>query len=104
MPSQLSLFIDPAPARRDDTSRQAAERLEPKLGRLRRDALAAIKAAGENGMTADEVAAALGVDELTARPRVSELRNKYRLISKSGRKRPSSRGLPSIVWVAQPEE
>lgn len=101
---QCELFLPelgeaPAPARPSDTSRAAARAIAPKLGRLRAAALEAIRAAGERGLTADEVAETLGIKVLTARPRCSELLKQFHLIVDSEHRRPSSEGKPMTVWV-----
>lgn len=103
--AQCELFLPdlgevPAPSRPSDTSRAAARAVTPKLGRLRAAALEAIRAAGERGLTADEVAEKLGIKVLTARPRCSELLKTFHLIVDSQARRPSSEGKPMTVWVA----
>ncbi len=82
-----------------DTSIAAANDLAPKLGRLQNAALAAIRAAGLIGLTADELAATLDVDRWTIQPRTSELKLRG-LIKDSGRRRKNASGKRAIVWVA----
>lgn len=90
-----------APGHRNvDTSIAAAAALAPKLGRLQRLAEGAIRDAGLHGLTADEVAARLGMDRWSIQPRISELRRKG-LIRDSGRRRPNATGKQAIVWVAK---
>lgn len=84
-----------------DTSRAAADALAPKLGRLQRIAEATIRAAGPNGLTADELAARLNMDRWSIQPRTSELRRKG-LIRDSGQRRPNVTGKLAIVWIAAP--
>lgn len=83
-----------------ETSREAAEAIAPDCGRLQRLALDAIRRAGEDGMTAEEVAEALEVARVSAQPRISELRRKG-LVEKSNRRRrnPSS-GKSAVAWIA----
>ena len=81
-----------------DTSIAAAEDIAPKLGRLQAMALAAIRAAGANGLTADELAAELGMDRWSVQPRTSELREK-RMVADSGRRRRNCTGKAAIVWT-----
>lgn len=89
-----------APGHRQvDTSVAAAVALEPMLGRLQRMALAAIRDAGWLGLTADELAARLGMDRWSIQPRTSELRRKG-LIRDSGQRRPNATGKLAIVWIA----
>jgi hypothetical protein len=81
-----------------DTSKAAAEAIAPKLGRLQRLALAAIKARGALGLTADELADVLALDRYSIQPRTSELRRKS-LITDSGLRRLNASKKRAIVWV-----
>ena len=82
-----------------ETSVAAAEALAPKLGRLQRMALEAIRSAGAHGLTADELAERLDLSRWTIQPRTSELRRKG-LIRDGGQRRPNSTGKLAIVWIA----
>jgi hypothetical protein len=63
-----------APGHRNvETSVAAADAVAPKLGRLQRMAEAAIREAGQRGLTADELAARLSMDRWSIQPRTSEL-------------------------------
>lgn len=84
-----------------DTSIAAAEALAPACGRIQRMALRAIRDAGTRGLTADELAAAIGCERWTAQPRTTELRRKH-LIDDSGQRRRNVTGRVAIVWVATP--
>lgn len=84
--------------RATDTSQAAAEAIAPKLGRLQRMALDAIKARGTLGLTADELAEALSLDRYSIQPRTSELRRKM-LIADSGLRRRNSSHKMAIVWT-----
>lgn len=95
----MSTYPDAPGHRNVDTSVAAANALAPKLGRLQRMALEAIKNAGWRGHTADELAAALEMDRWSIQPRTSELRRKG-LIRDSGQRRPNSTGKMAIVWTA----
>ncbi|QIK78437.1 hypothetical protein G7077_05490 [Sphingomonas piscis] len=89
-----------APGHRNvQTSIAAADALAPKLGRLQRLAQLAIRDAGANGLTADELASWLGMDRWEMRPRTSELRRKG-LIRDSGQRRRNCTGKLAIVWIA----
>lgn len=81
-----------------DTSIAASEALAPKLGRLQQFVLNAIRDAGPNGHTADELAAVLNLSRSTVQPRTSELRRK-RMIQDSGRRRQNATGKRAIVWI-----
>ena len=84
-----------------DTSMAAADDLARKLGRLQRMAEAAIRDAGDSGLTADEVAARLKMDRWSVQPRTSELRRKG-IIRDSGQRRRNITGKAAIVWIATP--
>jgi hypothetical protein len=91
-----------APGHRNvETSIAAAEALAPKLGRLQQMAEAAIRDAGPNGLTADELAASLGMDRWSIQPRTSELCRRG-LIRDSGQRRLNATGRHAIVWIASP--
>lgn len=82
-----------------DTSVLAAEALEPTLGNLQRLALSAIRHAGETGLTADELAAQLGLGRASIQPRTSELQRKG-WIRDSEQRRLNASGRKAIVWTA----
>lgn len=96
-------YPDIAGHRGVETSIAAGEALNPKLGRLQRIALAAIKEAGHAGLTFDELAEVTGLARYSAQPRTSELKRKG-LICDSGKRRKSIAGLASIVWVVKPHD
>lgn len=96
----MSTYPDAPGHRHVDTSMAAADALAPKLGRLQRMTEAAIREAGWIGLTADELAATLGMDRWSIQPRTSELRRKG-LIRDSGQRRPNATGRIAIVWVAK---
>lgn len=83
-----------------DTSIAAADIINHVLPRLQGDVLAVIVRSGRGGVTADEVALALGWERFRVRPRTSELRKAGRIID-SGLRRESLSGIASIVWVAR---
>lgn len=82
-----------------ETSIAAAVDIAPKLGNLQRQALAAIRDAGSYGLTADELAAKLGLDRWSIQPRTSELKRKGS-IRDSGNRRHNCTGKMAIVWIA----
>ncbi|MFP5328876.1 MAG: hypothetical protein ACLGHC_01895 [Alphaproteobacteria bacterium] len=83
-----------------DTSIDAAESVAPKLGRLQKLTLEAIKSRGAQGLTADEAAEVLEQDRYSIQPRTSELRRKGQIID-SGKRRRNATGKSAIVWVAR---
>jgi hypothetical protein len=95
----MSVYPDAPGHQPPDTSIAAAVALAPKLGRLQQMAQAAIRASGDKGLTADELAAKLGMDRWSIQPRTSELRRKG-LICDSGMRRENVTGKQAIVWVA----
>ena len=96
----MSTYPDAPGHRHVDTSVAAAMALAPMLGRLQRLALDAIRDAGWLGLTADELAARLGMDRWSIQPRTTELRRKG-LVRDSGFRRPNATGKQTIVWVAR---
>lgn len=84
-----------------ETSREAAKSMGHKSKNLRDKVLAEVIAAGSNGLTADEAGDKIGVGPLVARPRMTELSARGKVKpSPDQRRRPSSTGKSSIVWVA----
>ena len=86
-----------------DTSAAAAASLLKGLGYLQMKVFKAIAAAGEGGLTTNELAEQLRIDRGSVQPRTSELRAKRR-IRDSGRRRQNANGKKAIVWVAIGEE
>lgn len=80
------------------TSRLAAEAIAPVADILRDRALAAIKAAGAHGMTADEAARAINEHWPSVRPRLSELRAMGKIRKSNQPRRASANGRSAIVW------
>lgn len=79
------------------TSRDAAMAARPAAADLRSRCLGAIARAGDAGMTADQVAAALAASVLGVRPRISELAS-LREIERTGERRPNASGIMAAVW------
>jgi DNA-directed RNA polymerase specialized sigma24 family protein len=83
------------------TSKDAARAVDSRATILRHQVYTAILAAGERGLTADEVAAKLGISVLSARPRVSELAKAAQpWIVPTGERRKNESGLFAKVWKA----
>ncbi len=81
-----------------ETSKAAADAVAPRAANLRERALFEIRLRRETGLTADEVARALGQDVLTIRPRVAELA-RMGVIRDGGERRENKSGKKAIVWV-----
>lgn len=96
----MSSYPDAPGHRNIDTSIEAARELAPKVGRLQRIALEAIRNAGWLGLTADELMAIMGMERWSVQPRTSELKRKG-LIRDSGLRRRNASGKRAIVWVAK---
>lgn len=82
-----------------DTSVAAAEAMSSVSARYQRMALFAIQVAGARGLTAEELAARLGLERTTIQPRTTELRRRG-LIRDSAQRRPNRNGHRAIVWIA----
>ena len=91
-------YPDVAGHRGVDTSIEAAEAMTPKIGRLQRLTLQAVRNAGERGLTSDETAETLHSDRWSIQPRLSELKLKGMVVD-SGLRRRNSTGKNAIVWV-----
>lgn len=81
------------------TSRDAACTIAPSTPLLRERVFAAIRDAGADGLTPDECALKLGIDEKAIRPRFTELgpRHAGRIIPTGERRRNESK-LKAKVW------
>lgn len=82
-----------------DTSIEAADLICSIAGPLRRMVYRVVHAAGEAGMTTDEIAEALAMPRYSVQPRTTELKHDRRIID-SGKRRPNASGCNAIVWVA----
>ncbi|WP_294390347.1 hypothetical protein [uncultured Sphingomonas sp.] len=93
------LFRYPAaPGAQDrDTSRAAADAIAPKAQILRHMALDVLERS--NGLTADQVAARLGMSILSIRPRITEL-SRMGKVRDTGERRRNASGKNAIVWAA----
>jgi hypothetical protein len=97
----MSTYPDAPGHRGVDTSIAAGDALAPKLGQLQRLAEATIRAAGDGGLTADELAARLALERWSIQPRTTELSRKG-VIRDSGQRRRNVTGKAAIVWIANP--
>jgi len=86
-----------------DTSIEAADAMASVTGRVRTAAYNAIKAAGPDGLTCEELAAATGFERGTIQPRTTELKLMHR-IKDSNERRRNANGKRAIVWVALTDE
>lgn len=85
--------------RKSDTSKAAAEAIEPALNSLRGQVLARLRMVGEYGMTDEQIQHALNMDPSTERPRRIELW-RAGLVKDSGKRRRTSKNRIAVVWVA----
>ena len=81
-----------------DTSEDAADAIEPDAATVRGIVLEAIRSAGRNGLTDEEMQIALEMNPNTQRPRRRELVMKG-LVADSGHRRPTSTGRNATVWA-----
>lgn len=88
-----------APGYQDtDTSKAAADAINPAVPLLRTMVLEAVTAAGSLGITADECAVKLRLSILSVRPRFTELKLKGK-IRDSGERRRNAGGKNAIAWI-----
>lgn len=80
-----------------ETSLAAAESIKPRCGTDRARVLDCIRAAGELGVTDEEIQTLLSMNPSTQRPRRIELLN-ARLIQPSGRRKTRS-GREAVTWI-----
>lgn len=102
---QRNLFdrVTPSPhppaQRHSATSVDAAEAIEPSADSLRGAVLEALRKAGADGMTDEEMQTALNMNPSTQRPRRIELM-RLGLVRDGGATRPTRSGRKAVVWVA----
>lgn len=96
------LFDDDLPPHQShsDTSREAAEAIEPDAESLRGVVLAYIRRRGREGATDDEIQVALDMNPSTQRPRRVELWEAG-LVERTSATRPTRSGRRATVWVAR---
>ena len=80
-------------------SQEAAQHIAPSVGELQKLTLREI-AKHQSGLTADEVAARLGLDRLSIRPRCTELRKKNQIFDSNVRRKNQS-GRSATVWICK---
>jgi len=85
--------------RHSETSRDAAELIEPDVASLRGRVLAYLRKCGEKGATDDEMQVALQMNPSTQRPRRIELW-KAGFIEPTSETRPTRSGRQATVWRA----
>jgi len=94
----LARMKDPAPGK-TDTSREAAEKIAPAITGLRKQVYDFIVDHKEFGATSDEIDRNTGINLLSVRPRLTELKQAG-LICDSDRRRPNRGGRREIVFIA----
>lgn len=83
-----------------DTSKEAAEKMEPHLGRLQGDVLSHIRSCADYGATDDEIEIHLQLSHQTASARRREL-VLADLIEDSGDRRRTRSNRKATVWIAK---
>lgn len=97
--TDLFSFYPPPPAQQHSaTSIAAAEAIAPKAGTLRFKVLMAIREAGADGLTDEQLQEVLDMNPSTVRPRRGEL-VKAGWIIDSKRTRKTRSGVLAVVWV-----
>lgn len=81
------------------TSAEAADSIENRLGNLQKKVLAYVQGRGEYGATQAEVKSGCDLSDNTTHPRVRELELKGLLV-KTERRRPTPTGRTAFVYVA----
>lgn len=98
MTTQLE-FSEAAPYNKgSDTSRSAAESIQPELTRMELAVYQHIAKQGRNGATCDEIEVALGFRHQTASARCNGLAKKARIADSKARRKTRA-GRPAVVWV-----
>lgn len=93
---RADLYPNKPGAKARETSFEAAHAIKPAADRLRRLTLDALR---QRPMTADEVAAYLGIDKGSIRPRVTELGKQGKVVE-TGLRRANASGRSAMVWRA----
>jgi hypothetical protein len=93
-----TLFDDPPAQASSPTSVAAADAIAPVAATLRRLVYEAIAAAGADGLTDEEMLAAVGLQPSSGRPRRIEL-VRAGLVVDSGRTRMTKSNRKAVVWT-----
>ena len=94
----LTLFDSPPAQAHSETSKAAARAIRPDANRLRDSVYAAIREAGANGLTDEELIILTAMNPSTARPRRGELVDLGRVVD-SGRTRLTHSKRKATVWI-----
>jgi len=97
-PAKRTATPAPAIAVRPETSRKAAQKIRPRIGRLQARVFEFIRDRGPLGVTDEELVESLNMSPNTLRPRRVELRNIGAIID-SGRRRPTRSGRDAAIWI-----
>jgi hypothetical protein len=101
--TQLTFAVPAAPAQRhSQTSRAAAERIEPQAGTLRRRVLDWLRECGEKGATDEEMQIGLSMNPSTQRPRRIELESMGWIV-RTTQTRKTLSGRDAVVYRATGE-
>ena len=84
-----------------ETSREAAEAMAPKLGKLQGLVLEAVKARREYGLTPEELADRREIGRVSVQPRSSELKAKGLIVDSGKRRSNPSSQKRAVVWIAR---
>jgi hypothetical protein len=96
---QIDFIVDAPYQAHSETSRLAAQEIDPQLGRLQYRVLAFLRTMDAYGATDDEMQVALDMNPSTQRPRRIELVAKG-LVIDMGPRRKTRSGRMASVWIA----
>lgn len=86
---------------RKGTSQEAAQKIAARARNLSDEVLTLLTDIWPRGMTADEVAEAIGASILAVRPRFSELKSINKIVKTTVRRPNKSSGVNAVVWTAR---
>lgn len=102
MTTQLTFSEDAPYNKGSDTSRAAADVINPHLSRLEQIVFSFIAGQGRNGATCDEIELATNMSHQTTSARVRGLAKKARIMDSTARRWTRARR-PAVVWVLYTE-
>lgn len=98
-----TLFPDKPPHNRTDTSKLAADLMQPFVGKQRERVFEFIKSQAEHGATDEEIQDGLNMSGNSERPRRSRLVELGR-VADSHNMRMTRSGRPATVWIVAPPD
>lgn len=102
-PSVCRRLEPPIPPTPHQTRQAAGASIQRAAPKLRAKVFAAVRQAGAEGVTADEVEVLTGMGGNTVRPRLMELAEEARIM-RAPRLKPTRSGRLAVVWTVTPAE